>query len=115
MAENSSGRAIIIAAILVSFSIIGGSFFVASGLEGTRGELEAMTEALGELELAGGAAPARPSRPSNRPDADREYDVELAGACPSMQRATVPRVKMVPVLSLRTRYVKLSPSSLGPR
>lgn len=80
MAENSSGRAIIIAAILVSFSIIGGSFFVADGLAGTRAELEAMTEALGELELAGGAAPARPSRPSNRPDADREYDVELAGA-----------------------------------
>ena len=80
VAENSNGRAIIIAAILVSFSIIGGSFFVASGLEGTRGELEAMTEALGELELAGGAAPSRPSRPSNRPDADREYDVDLAGA-----------------------------------
>lgn len=80
MAENSSGRATIIAAILVSFSIIGGSFFIADSLEGTTSQLELVTEALGELELAGAAAaPSRPSRP-NRPDADREYDVDLAGA-----------------------------------
>ena len=80
MAENSSGRATIIAAILVSFSIIGGSFFISDSLVDVRVELELVTEALGELELAGAAAPpSRPSRP-NRPDANREYDVDLAGA-----------------------------------
>lgn len=80
MAENSSGRATIIAAILVSFSIIGGSFFISDSLVDVHVELERVTEALGELELAGAAAPpSRPSRP-NRPDANREYDVDLAGA-----------------------------------
>jgi len=80
VAENSSGRATIIAAVLVSFSIIGGSFFVADSLERTTAELENVTEALAELELAAPAgAPSRPSRP-NRPDADKEYDVDLTGA-----------------------------------
>lgn len=80
MAENSSGRATIIAAVLVSFSIIGGSFFVADSLERTTAELENVTEALADLELAAPAgAPSRPSRP-NRPDANKEYDVDLAGA-----------------------------------
>ena len=80
MAENSSGRATIIAAILVSFSIIGGSFFISASLVDVGVELELVTAALGELELAGAAAqPSRPGRP-NRPDANREYDVDLAGA-----------------------------------
>jgi len=80
VAENSSGRATIIAAVLVSFSIIGGSFFVADSLERTTAELENVTEALADLELAAPAgAPSRPSRP-NRPDANKEYDVDLAGA-----------------------------------
>lgn len=77
MSENSSGRPTIIAAVLISFSIIGGSFFVADSLERTTDELAKVTDALGELEIA--AAPAAPSRPSrpNRPDANREYDVEI--------------------------------------
>jgi len=78
--ESTSGRAIIIAAVLVSFSVIGGSFFVASSLDRTTDQIELATAALEELELA--AAPAgagRPSRP-NRPDANREYEVDLDGA-----------------------------------
>ncbi|MCR9093927.1 MAG: DsbA family protein [bacterium] len=81
MAENSSGRPIIIAAVLVSFSILGASFFIGSSLERTTAELAAVTEALEELELAGGGAPPSrpPSRPS-RPDRDKEYDVEIGEA-----------------------------------
>ena len=80
MSENSSGRATIIAAVLVSFSIIGGSFFIADSLDRTTDQLELATEALADLELAapsaGGRAPSRPSRP----DADKEYDVEVGDA-----------------------------------
>ncbi len=81
MAENSSGRAIIIAAVLVSFSILGASFFIGSSLERTTTELAAVTDALEELELAGGGdAPGRPpSRPA-RPDRDKDYDVEIGDA-----------------------------------
>ena len=80
MAEGTSGRAIIIAAVLVSFSIIGGSFFIADSLDRTTEQIELATTALEDLEIAAGpGAPARPARP-NRPDADREYDVEVAGA-----------------------------------
>ncbi len=78
MAENSSGRAIIIAAVLVSFAIIGGSFFVADSLDRTTTQMEAMTEAIGDLELA--AAPAgAPQRP-NRPDPNRDYKVDVGEA-----------------------------------
>ncbi|MGB0618833.1 MAG: DsbA family protein [Myxococcota bacterium] len=81
MAENSSGRPIIIAAVLVSFAILGASFFIGSSLERTTSELAAVTDALEELELAaapspGGRAPSRPPRP----DRDTEYDVEIGEA-----------------------------------
>ena len=81
MAETTSGRAIIIAAVLVSFSILGASFFIGSSLERTTTELAAVTDALEELELAGGGgAPSRPpSRPA-RPDRDKDYDVEVGDA-----------------------------------
>lgn len=80
MAENTSGRAIIIAAVLVSFSILGASFFIGSSLERTTTELAAVTDALEDLELAGGGAPNRPpSRPA-RPDRDKDYDVEVGDA-----------------------------------
>lgn len=80
VAESANGRAIIIAAVLISFSIVGGSFFVASSLDRTTRQIEVATTALEDLELAEApAAAARPSRP-NRPDADREYDVEVGDA-----------------------------------
>ena len=81
MSNQSSGRPIIIAAVLVSFSIIGGSFFVADSLDRATQQIELATEALEELELAGvpSGAAAPPSRPS-RPDSNREYDVELGEA-----------------------------------
>ncbi len=80
VAESTSGRAIIIAALLVSFSIIGGSFFVADSLDRTTDQIELAAAALEDLELAAApAGAARPSRP-NRPDANREYDVDITGA-----------------------------------
>lgn len=80
MAENSNGRATLIAALLISFSIIGASFFVASSLDRATAQIEVATELLEDLPLA--AAPganARPPRP-NRPDANREYEVALGDA-----------------------------------
>ena len=79
MSAESNGRAIIIAAVLVSLSIIGGSFFIGDSLERTTAELAKTTEALEDLEIAGGPSPSRPSRPSG-PDREKEYDVDLAGA-----------------------------------
>jgi len=80
MAENSSGRPILIAALLISFSIIGASFFVASSLDRATAQMEVATELLDNLPLAAAPSPgARPSRP-NRPDANREYKVTLGEA-----------------------------------
>jgi protein-disulfide isomerase len=80
VAENPSGRAIIVAAVLVSFSIIGGSFFVANSLDRTTDQIELATEALEELEIAAApGAPSRGDRPT-RPQRNREYDVKLDGA-----------------------------------
>jgi len=80
MAENSDGRPTIIAALLISFSIIGASFFVANSLDRATAQMEVATELLEDLPLAAAAAPAaRPSRP-NRPDANRQYDVDLGDA-----------------------------------
>lgn len=80
MAEQSNGRAIIIAAVLVSFSILGSSFFVADSLDRATDQIEEATQVLADLEVAApSGAPSRPSRPS-RPDPDQEYAVELGDA-----------------------------------
>lgn len=77
MSESGIGRSVIIAAVLVSLSIIGGSFFISDSLERTTSQLERVTEALEEVELAGG--PGQPSRPSG-PDPRRQYEVEVGEA-----------------------------------
>lgn len=80
MAENSSGRSTLIAALLISFSIIGGSFFVANSLDRATAQIEIATETLEDLQLAAAPGPnARPSRPQ-RPDAGKEYKVDIGNA-----------------------------------
>jgi protein-disulfide isomerase len=80
MAENSSARPTLIAALLISFSIIGASFFVASSLDRATAQMEVATEMLENLPLAAAPGPAaRPTRP-NRPDANREYKIALGDA-----------------------------------
>ncbi|MBB85381.1 MAG: hypothetical protein CL931_16350 [Deltaproteobacteria bacterium] len=66
---------------MVSFSILGASFFIGSSLERTTSELAAVTDALEELELAAAPSPdgRAPSRPPF-PDPGSEYDVEIGQA-----------------------------------
>jgi protein-disulfide isomerase len=78
VSEPSNNRAVIIAAVLVSLSVIGGSFFVADSLERVASRIELATEALEGLPLA--AAPdAGRGRPPG-PDPRREYKVEVGDA-----------------------------------
>jgi protein-disulfide isomerase len=80
MSENSSGRSTLIAALLISLSIIGGSFFVANSLDRATAQIELATEKLENLPLAAAPGPnARPNRPS-RPDAGKEYKVDIGNA-----------------------------------
>ncbi len=80
MAEDSSGRSNLIPALLISLSIIGGSFFVANSLDRTTAQIEVATEKLENLPLARAAEPnIRPSRPQ-RPDTTKEYRIELGNA-----------------------------------
>jgi len=74
--NGSNGRSVIIAAVLVSLSVIGGSFFVADSLDRATAEIERATEALENLPLAGGDRPSRPPGP----DPAREYRVEIGDA-----------------------------------
>ena len=77
MSENASGRSTIIAALLISLSIIGGSFFVANSLDRTTAQLELATDKLDDRQLAGAPSPsARPARPQ-RPDPTQDYEVEI--------------------------------------
>jgi len=81
MAGDSSGRAMIIAAALVSFAIVAASFFVASSLDRITTQLTLAVDALEAAPVAGAGAVAadRPGRPT-RPSADRDYDVEIGDA-----------------------------------
>jgi protein-disulfide isomerase len=80
MAENSSGRSTLIAALLISLSIIGGSFFVANSLDRATAQIELATEMLEDLPVAAAQAPnARANRPQ-RPDPGQQYQVEIGDA-----------------------------------
>ncbi len=87
MAENGSGRPILIAALLVSFSIIGGSFFIANSLDRTTAQIELAADTLENLPVAGAPA-ARPNRPT-RPDQNKRYEVSV-GEAPTRGRADAP-------------------------
>lgn len=80
MAENSSGRSTLLAALLISLAIIGGSFFVANSLDRATAQIELATEIFEDRPLA--AAPGRAARPSRpqRPDAAKRYEVEIGSA-----------------------------------
>ncbi|HPG25526.1 MAG: thioredoxin domain-containing protein [Spirochaetaceae bacterium] len=78
MSEQSSGRPTIVAALLISLSIIGGSFFVASSLDRATAQIEQATAALENLPGDGAPSAGRP-RPA-RPDAERKYEVEIGEA-----------------------------------
>lgn len=77
MSDATNNRSMIIAALLVSLSVIGGSFFVADSLERVATRIEEATEALEGLELAG--VPGQPGRPSG-PDPKKEYAVDVGDA-----------------------------------
>lgn len=80
MADNGGGRTFLIGALLISLSIIGGSFFVASSLDRATQQLEVATGKLDGLQVAGGRPRGpRPERPQ-RPDPGREYEVEIGEA-----------------------------------
>lgn len=80
MSDQSNGRAVIIAAVLVSFAIIGASFFVASSLDRATSEIQGLTAVLEEMPVAAAGAGAPPSNRPRRPDSNREYDVEVGDA-----------------------------------
>lgn len=89
MAENGNGRAILIAAFLISLSIVGGSFFIASSLDRATSQIELAAGALEKLPLAAAPAPAaRPDRPV-RPDRNKRYDVSV-GEAPTRGKADAP-------------------------
>ncbi|MFP6655780.1 MAG: thioredoxin domain-containing protein [Myxococcota bacterium] len=135
MAENSSGRSTLIAALLISFSIIGASFFVANSLDRTTAQLEVATEILEDFPIAA-AAPGkdRPSRPT-RPEPNREYEVALGAApvrggedavvtivewsdfqCPFCNRVTPTLAKIEEEYGDRVRFVfKHLPLSIHPQ
>ncbi len=78
MSDQSNGRAVIIAAVLVSFAIIGASFFVANSLDRATSEISGLTAVLEEMPVAAAAAAgAPPSNRPRRPDANKEYKVAV--------------------------------------
>jgi protein-disulfide isomerase len=80
MLENPSGRSNLIAALLISLSIMGGSFFVANSLDRATAQLEVATGKIGGLPTA--AAPGANARPARgqRPDPSRDYEIDIGDA-----------------------------------
>ncbi len=81
MSENSNGRGLISAALIVSAAVIAGSLVIANSLEHTAKQVEIAGEFLSDLPIAA-AAPAaqdRARRPG-RPDPAQEYKVAVGEA-----------------------------------
>jgi protein-disulfide isomerase len=75
---SNSGLAIVVAAIILGFSILGGSFLL-------KGSIDRGTSALASLETAieksgARAAPTQQAARPGRPDPNRRYKIDIAGA-----------------------------------
>jgi hypothetical protein len=74
---SNSGLAIVLAAIILGFSILGGSFLL-------MGSIDRGTSALASLETAiensGARAPTQQAARGGRPDPNRRYKIDVAGA-----------------------------------
>ncbi len=82
MSENSNGRGLISAALIVSAAVIAGSLVIANSLEHTAKQVEIAGEFLSDLPIAAAPAPTvqnRARRP-RRPDPAQEYEVAVGEA-----------------------------------
>ena len=78
MAQGSSGGALIAAALILGGSLLGGSYLVAGSIDGAAGRI---AELNGAIQTAAAARPAAaPARRGGRPDPNRVYRVDVAGA-----------------------------------
>ena len=79
MPAESNGRGTIIAALIVSAALLGGSIVIADALDRTTAQIEIAGKALAEIQVADTRRPAeRPSRV--RPDPGQEYKVAIGMA-----------------------------------
>jgi protein-disulfide isomerase len=79
----NNGSAILIAATILGFSIIGGSYLLNQSIGQASAEISALGSAVVALKdaPAGGRAAAAPTRrPSRGPDPERVYEINLAGS-----------------------------------
>lgn len=76
--QKSNGTGLIGAAIILGISIVGGSFMLSSSLDRAGEQLERTFTTLAAFKPPA-AAPA-PSRPSNKPDPNKVYEVAVGSA-----------------------------------
>jgi protein-disulfide isomerase len=79
MQGNSSGGALITAALILGGSIFGGAYWLAKSIDRGTAELSGLNEV---LKVAAAPAAARPAAPPGqaRPDAGKVYEIELGDA-----------------------------------
>ncbi len=101
MAQQDSGRAPIIAALILGVALVVAAFVVKGAVDKTTAQLNGIKLALGETKEAlqkvaqarpAAAAPAAPAR-AGRPDPNRRYTLDIAGS-PAKGPATA-KVKLV--------------------
>ena len=75
MQGQSSGGALVVAALILGASIIGGAYLLAMSIDRGSAELASLNESL-KTAAAAPAPAARPS-PPGRPDPQKVYDIEV--------------------------------------
>jgi len=78
MQGNSSGGALVAAALILGASILGGAYWLAMAIDRGSAEIAALNQALKTAAVAPAPA-ARPSAPG-RPDPEKVYDIEIGDA-----------------------------------
>jgi len=76
MHGNSSGGALIAAALILGASILGGAYLLAMSIDRGSAELSGLTESVKTAAAAPAARPSAPS-PPGRPDVEKVYDIEI--------------------------------------
>jgi protein-disulfide isomerase len=80
VSQNTSGSALVIAAVILGLAVVGSSYMVTSSLDRASGEIIRVANSVGEFKPTPAAAAAAPAARPGRPDPSKVYKVAVGEA-----------------------------------
>ena len=80
MAKDSIGGPMIVSSMMLAVAILGGSYFMSKSIDRGTEKLHELAVAVNEMPSAPAAAPSQRAARAGRPDPNKRYKIDIAGA-----------------------------------